>query len=276
MQRLITNLTACYMRRVRRLGFQQIGIHHMKILLFCPLNPNPPRLWRRTAESILKIQWPDPIDYWLTANDNPFDKPYLITHQYNKARDMVLTGGYDALLCVESDMIVPLSTLARLAACDSDVAYGLYVFRHTRHNWSAYTEMERTWGRSLSENQAEARKQWGSVIDVSGVGMGCTLIRRNALELVKFRLDDDRPDKTSCDWSFALDVASEGLLQRCDLGVVCGHISYKPYPMILWPDQEEPRLYRRETLEGVTMTPIKAGDQFHVGMGETILASANG
>jgi hypothetical protein len=244
----------------------------MKILLFCPLNPNPPRLWRKTVEGILKVQWQEPIDYWLTANDNPFAEPYLnITHQYNKARARVLDGGYDALMCVESDMIIPPDTLKRLAACESDVAYGLYVFRHTRHTWSAYLDLQQTSGISVSEDRHGALSMWGRVVDVAGVGLGCTLIRRNALERVKFRLSDTEPTKTACDWHFALDAASEGLLQRCDLGVVCGHQSYTPYPMILWPDITQTRLYRRETLEGVKMEPIKPGQQFSVGMGETML-----
>jgi len=187
----------------------------------------------------------------------------------------VLAGDYDALLCVESDMIIPPDTLTRLAACKSDVAYGLYVFRHTKHAWSAYETMEETSGRSISEDAIRARAKWGSVIDVAGVGLGCTLIKRTVLEHVPFRLSADAPDKTSCDWTFALDCHDYGFTQRCDLGVVCGHITYKPYPLIVWPDIDAPKLYRRETLEGVALKQIQPGDQFNVGMGETMLMKAN-
>lgn len=224
---------------------------------------------------MLKVQWRDPIDYWFTANDNPHDAPYAnILHQYTKARQRALSGGYDALLTVESDMIVPPDTLQRLLACESGVAYGLYVFRHTKHTWSAYTSIAERSGRSLSEDQIAAREAWGTVLDVAGVGLGCTLIGRDVLERVPFRLFEDAPDKTACDWVFAYDCNQAGVTQRCDLGVVCGHQSYKPYPMILWPDPDEPRLYRRETLDGVTMKQIQPGDQFHAGMGETMLAKA--
>lgn len=224
---------------------------------------------------MLKVQWSDQIDYWFTANDNPFDRPYEnILHQYTKARDRALTGGYDALFTVESDMIVPPDALQSLLACESGVAYGLYVFRHTRHNWSAYTSIAERSGRSISEDAYWAKAVWGTVQDVSGVGLGCTVIRREVLESVPFRLFDDAPDKTSCDWAFAYDCDQAGITQRCDLGVVCGHQSYKPYPMIIWPDPNEPKLYRRETLDGVTMKPIQAGDQFHVGMGEMVMSKA--
>jgi hypothetical protein len=197
-----------------------------------------------------------------------------ITRQYNKARAMVLAGGYDALLCVESDMIVPPDTLTRLVACESDVAYGLYVFRHTKHTWSAYTSLADATGRSLSDDADEARSKWGAVLDVAGVGLGCTLVKRNVLEQIDFRLAPDAPDKTACDWLFSIDCQANGFAQRCDTGLVCGHQSYKPYPMVLWPDITAEKLYRRESLPGVKMEPIKAGDTFGVGLGELVLSKA--
>lgn len=249
----------------------------MRILLYCPMNPNAPHLWRRTMESILKMRWADPIDYVLSANDNPFEKPYQnIVYQYNRARQMALDGNYDALLCVESDMIVPPDALQRLSSLNAGVAYGLYVFRHTYHRWSAFIELQEGQGTSLSVNENMARDAWGKVIDVAGVGLGCTLISRNTLARVSFRLQNGAESKTACDWTFALDCARVNITQRCDLGIVCGHQSYTPYPMIIWPDINEPRLYRREALPGVEMKAIKPGDTFNVGMGETILIKADG
>src|SRR5512139_3881504 len=186
----------------------------------------------------------------------------------------VIDGGYDYLLTVESDMIIPPDTLTRLMALDAGVAYGLYVHRHTRHNWSAYTSLKSKEGHSLSVDPDAARSAWGTVMDVAGVGLGCTLISKNTLKRIPFRLFSDAPDKTACDWAFAFDCAIQGISQRCDLGVVCGHQSYTPYPMIIWPDPNEPNLYRRESLPGVEMKEIKPGDQFHIGMGEMVLAKA--
>jgi hypothetical protein len=227
-------------------------------------------------DSILKLDWQEPIDFLLAANDNPYDQPYLnITHQYNKARQLTLDGGYDYLFTVESDMIIPPDTLKRLTAQSCGVAYGLYVFRHTQHNLSAYTAMEQLNGVSLSDDPERTRREWGKVINVAGVGLGCTLISHNTLRRIKFRLLDDAPTKTACDWVFALDCQANGITQRCDLGVVCGHQSYTPYPLILWPDVNEPKFYRRETLPGVEMKPIQNGQTFTVGMGETVLMKAN-
>jgi hypothetical protein len=248
----------------------------MRILLYCPMNPTAPKLWRRTMESILKMEWAEPIDYLFSANDNPYDQPYLnITHQYNKARQQALDGDYDYLLTVESDMIVPVDTLKRLTALSCGVAYGLYIFRHVKHTWSAYTTLEDRQGVSLSDDPDRARATWGRVLDVAGVGLGCTLISKNTLKRVKFRLFENDTKYTACDWLFALDCAALDISQRCDTGVICGHQSYKPYPMILWPDVNEPSLYRRDSLPGVELKPIESGQQFSVGMGETVLIKAD-
>ena len=77
---------------------------------------------------------------------------------------------------------------------------------------------------------------WGNVISQRGVGMGCTLIRRAALEQVSFRLD-------SCtipldDWIFAQDGSGRGCaatsLRRC----LWAHMNEK---LSLWPGRMHSR-----------------------------------
>jgi hypothetical protein len=74
------------------------------------------------------------------------------------------------------------------------------------------------------------------------VGMACTLIRRHVLERLAFRLQPDAVE--CCDWWLARDARAAGWSQRADLGLVCGHISPTPSPRVLWPDKDEPRLWR--------------------------------
>lgn len=237
----------------------------MKVLVFCPLNPKPPRLWGRTVQSAYRLAYPGPLDWLFVAGDNPYDEPYdNITHNYNRARQAVLDGGYDALLCVESDMIVPPDAITKLEACDADIAYGLYVWRHGRREWSAYRLIEHRRGESLSRDKDAARAVWGEVVDVEGVGLGCTLIRRHVLEALPFRNEDG---KVSCDWYLALDAKAAGFTQRAHLGVVCGHQSYKPWPQIVWPSNEG-RLYYVEPIEATVAIPPGESVTVRVGMGE--------
>lgn len=238
----------------------------MKILVFTPLNPSFPRLWGRTVQSVFRLEHDGPLDWHFVSNDNPHARPYdNITHNYERARRAALEGGYDYLLTVESDMIVPPDTIGKLLACDADVAYGLYVFRHGRRNWSAYTELEARRGVSLSSDRDAARAAWGKIVDVAGVGMGCTLISRKVLGGVNFRMGDN--DRVANDWQFALDLQAAGYSQRAHLGVVCGHHAYQPWPQVIWPDPDADSLYSTESLDGAPTVRPGETTTVRVGMG---------
>jgi hypothetical protein len=255
-----------------------------RVLVFTPAHPTY-GVKPQTLESIQAAVYAygggdsaGPVDWLVSSGDNPCALPYEnVTYQHNKGRSLALTGGYDALLSIEADMVVPADTIERLLDTNADIAYGLYVWRshdrnfperrHRWHRWSAYTELT-LWGGtsvSLDHTGADCRAAWGKVIDVAGVGMGCTLIRRRVLERMAFRLYDGRPDdwlieanaeqmakhginphrprhSMLCnDWFLALDAQHHGFSQRCDLGVVCGHITDDG---VLWPDPDAPHFYR--------------------------------
>lgn len=237
-----------------------------KVLVFCPLNPSYPHLWGRTVQSIFRLDWPEPLDWLFFANDNPLEDGYEnVLHNYTRARAKALEGGYDYLLTVESDMIIPPDTIGKLLDCGADVAYGLYVFRHGRRTWSAYTEVAVKSGVSLSQTPSEAKALWGKVVDVAGVGLGCTLISRKVLEEIPFRLGENH--KSANDWQLALDLQEGGYTQRAHLGVVCGHQTATPWPQIIWPDPDTPRLYRVESFGGEPTVKPGETTTVQVGMG---------
>ena len=245
----------------------------MKILLFCPLNPakdhagdRAVQLYGRTNLSIFRQDY-DPLDIWFSKGDNPFfdsNGRGNICHNYRKARQFVLDNGYDYLFTVEADMVIPENALSKLLAVDTDVAYGLYCFRNTS-SWSAWTRLDLESGRSLSKDIEIARMVWGTTIDVAGVGLGCTLIRRNVLEKLDFRTDELHSSFHN-DWLFAYDCQHNGIEQKCDTSVVCGHITLKPRPRIIWPDIEGPRLYRNDWLEGI---PVNQEGKVEIEIGHT-------
>lgn len=177
-----------------------------------------------------------------------------IAAKYNAARQVCLDGGYDALLTIESDMVVPLDALARLSAVQADVVYGLYVLRRPPYEWNAFSVLDGMRGWPLSNVPDRARLAWGGAVDVDGIGLGCTLIRRHVLERIAFRADGERHadgKRSHCDWYFALDCREAGYIQKCHTGVVCGHITPlnaagEIGPSIIWPDVATERLYRFE------------------------------
>ena len=201
--------------------------------------------------SIFRQDYPE-IDIFFSKGDNPYfdsNGRNNICHNYNKARRWVLNNGYDYLFTVEADMIIPPDALSKLLALDTDVAYGLYCFKSSA-TWSAWSRLDMSSGRSLSKDKEIAQAMWGKVIDVAGVGMGCTLISREVLEKLEFRTDELHPSVHN-DWVFAYDLQHNGFKQKCDTTVVCGHISMKPSPRVIWPDPDEPRLYRNDFIDKI-------------------------
>jgi len=233
----------------------------MRVLVVVLVKREPPgqhwygaRLYGRALQTIFRLDWDEQLDYlFLVGGDQNIrgvhDKStaYLnIARKYEQARQHALACDYDALLEIESDMIVPPDALRKLAAVDAGVVYGLYVWRHGLPQWSAYTELHGKIGVSLSKTPQLARRLWGKVVEVQGVGDGCTLIRRETLRQVQRWTDDG--GFASCDWHLAEDCQALGIVQKAHLGVVCGHMSMEPSPRVLWPDPEAKRLYRVEFL----------------------------
>lgn len=180
---------------------------------------------------------------WLTLYGNSAPEGteghHIIARKYQDAQRLFLAGDYEAMFIIEDDMVIPYNTFPRLQAMlleGADIAHGLYTWRHGRGGggWSAYPLLQETYGESLMRTPhkaAELFKQEG-IIDVQGVGLGCTAIKRHVLENISFQLRGGAAN----DWYFAADATKAGYVTRCDLGLVCGHMTLEPTPRILWPD----------------------------------------
>jgi hypothetical protein len=143
--------------------------------------------------------------------------------QYSHARELCLSGPYDALVTIEQDMILPPHALATLWEDGAAVVYGTYMLRHGMPVINALRhENQRNLGMSLSlYNGALAQASKAERIEVSGVGFGCTLIRRSVLEAIPFRQDDAG---NAPDMPFARDCLQRGIEQIARFNVRCGHI----------------------------------------------------
>jgi hypothetical protein len=235
----------------------------MRVLIVCPVAAT---LFDPTLKSIfaLDLNGCDRADLTiLRAAQTDADPREAITAQYNHARLLCLEGGYDALLTIECDMVVPPDALRRLLATGADVAYGLYVLRRPPFEWNCYSVIDGMQAYPLSLVAPErAAAQWGQVVAVDGIGFGCTLIRRRVLEAFPFRASGDthadgKPSYN--DWYAAQDYTSAGFTQVCDTGLVCGHIHPTDEhgtmnPSVIWPIGEAP-FYRFDAFD--TLLPAE-------------------
>lgn len=227
-------------------------MREMRVMLVTLMARQYPRAlasWERALRAA--EQW-QPAVRWdhLRMYGNPQlldDGHNIVTHKYREAQAVFRGGNWYAMVTLEDDMVLPEDGLIRLMTRlfeGADISYGLYVWRHGAQRWSAYTKLTARSGKSLSEEPEAARATWGEVVDVAGVGLGCTAIKRDVLQTLDFR----RGGPACNDWYLALDAQKQGYRQQCDLGLVCGHMTLEPSPRIYWPDPEHERLYRTEFL----------------------------
>lgn len=146
-----------------------------------------------------------------------------VVAQYQKAWKMALGGGYDALLTLEHDMVIPPNAVQKLYDTDSPVVYAIYMLRHGIPTLSAWQYINnRALGMSLSLYPDEVRKgRQQGWLEVCGVGWGCTLIRREVLERVTVR---STGASDAGDMAFATDCVRGNIRQIARFDVPCEHI----------------------------------------------------
>lgn len=225
-----------------------------RVLLFTPRL----RALGRALNSVYRMRqaWGKPIDCMEIQNDQPHatekgpDGNRNVLNLYQQARRTFLANPrYTHLLTIEDDMVVPPDALDKLMALDADVAYSLYCWRWgPPHRLSAYRYLYPDNGCSWGTDEPHTARRYmetQAAIDVAGVGLGCTLIRRSVLEAIDFRIGGAPAN----DWWFAVDAQKLGARQVCHFGVQCGHIRMDPSARVIWPDREAPQLYRYEYFE---------------------------
>lgn len=206
-----------------------------RVQIFTPVY----RLEPETVAAVLAMQWDGPLS-WVFQRDNPASgDDYMaghvnILHQYQQGRQRFLNGNDDALLVIESDIIPPPDTLQKLAALDTDVAYGVYRFRKSAiiNIFERYPGQPKNEGESLTLHplKLKAAREAGVTV-CSGAGLGVALIKRHVLEAFPFRTVEG--DGGHCDTYFNRDVLQNGYTQMADMSVLCGHKDTDG--SIIWP-----------------------------------------
>lgn len=216
----------------------------MDVLTFTPVL----RLEPETVQAVMSLTWDGPISR-LFQRDNPMPSQrdrlkvsiFNHLHQFERGREIFLAGKWDAMLIVESDIIPPSHALESLAALDCDVAYGVYVFRETPvvnvfYRYKPWPEVTRNEGESLSIRGLWPTRQ--AVVECSGAGFGCTLIKRHVLESTPFRVKFPK-DGGHCDTYWTRDVYRKGYKMLADTRVICGH--KREDGEVLYPPQRTQR-----------------------------------
>lgn len=225
----------------------------MRLLVYTPTTEDGPAA--ACSESIEGQRYGGQWE-WVVDADDPFPVPdhRNVLAKYVRAKSMALREGFDALVTVEHDMILPADALERLAATtEAGVVFGVYVLRHGSNVLNAWQyKGDRNLGMSLTlfPRELEILRRAGRG-RVSGVGWGCTLIRRQVLERAPFT--DGAGTCPAGDIPFATWCLHNRVPMWARFDVPCGHIEEGK---ILMPYED-----------GVDMAKIKAVQSVNVLVG---------
>jgi GT2 family glycosyltransferase len=165
-----------------------------------------------------------------------------LTKSQNKIRQIFLEGGYDYLLLVESDLLIPADSIRRLMSYGKPVVGSIYFigtgniqvpcvflddvekvgFKATRPLGIKPTED----GKKLYDKKEVDDFLNKGLQQAHGVGFGCTLIIRNIVERFPFWCDERLNDKHS-DVYFYLDMQRAGIPVFVDTDITIPHFPSK-------------------------------------------------
>jgi hypothetical protein len=131
------------------------------------------------------------------------------------AANTFLDGDYDALLFIDSDMKVPVDLLVRLVEADKDIVSALAFKRFPPYEPCIFKKCDR-----------EGTEFWldypKGLIEIQGVGMACTLIKREVFEKTPKPWFFPEPNLGE-DLAFCVRAKEHGFKIYCDTNLVCGH-----------------------------------------------------
>lgn len=148
----------------------------------------------------------------------------------NLIAEATLSGGFDAVLMVDSDVVPPPDALALLLEGGSPVVLGCYPRRGGDGGSEVFMSGRRdfTDANRVAEGELPAER-----FEAKGGGMGCALVRAEALRRLPrpWFVYKERPDGKilSEDLYFCCLCADNGIRVEADGRVRCGHIGTTEY-----------------------------------------------
>ena len=141
----------------------------------------------------------------------------LVYTAREQAAEAFLSGEYDALLFIDSDMVVPADLLTKLVEADKDIVSALAFRRTPPYEPCIFKKCD-------LENTEFWFDYPKGLIEIQGVGMACTLIKREVFETVP------KPwffphENIGEDLAFCIRAKQVGFKIFCNTELICGHVS---------------------------------------------------
>lgn len=157
-----------------------------------------------------------------------FVKGYDCAKARNEIAKIALNYGFDYVLMVDSDIILPNDTLTNLLSWKKEVVLGWYP---RKRDDEGKTEVFKLGERDFTDSNNYNKKELENVDDliaVKGGGLGCALINCDVFEKLEFPyfyyMLYNNGLVLSEDNYFAVKCTNKGISIYCDTRVGCNHI----------------------------------------------------
>ena len=195
--------------------------------------------------------------------------PTVLCNCQNRLREEAIDGGYTHLFSLESDVFPRVDILPMLVQKKADVAnvtymiqrtMGLCVYSHANYNTAQATTTQMidsdTSLHLVGNGDIQLGKQkFGRFMRMSGTGIGCSLIGKEVLEAIPFRVSRSHDKKTGkltfSDSFFHLDVNNKKYKNILLTDYVAGHRYSVTKPMIMNEEQKSKMMQDIERWEGL-------------------------
>ena len=154
-----------------------------------------------------------------------FVKGYDCAKARNDIGKKTLDGGYDAVLMVDSDIVVPKDAVVKMAEKSFDIVLGCYPKKNTKEG---LVELFRLGKPNYVDRFTYANMPKERFI-VKGGGFGCALVNAHVLKRLKFPwfkfVVYDSGGVLSEDLYFCDCARKAGFIIDAEPGVQCGHLT---------------------------------------------------
>ena len=192
----------------------------MKVLIAIPTFEN---ILPDTFKSVYGLEVPEG-----TNCQFDFCKGYDCAKARNNIAQEAIQYGFDYLLTVDSDMIIPRNALTSMLSRNTDVCLGVYPRKNTKTEQTeifALGQKDFTDSNNMSATQIDELN--GQAVEIKGGGLGCALIKVGVFEKIAFPwfkyVQYDNGAVLSEDNYFCTQVRAAGLTVMVDSAVRCGH-----------------------------------------------------
>ena len=158
-------------------------------------------------------------------------KSYSVDVGRNIIAKYAQENGFDYIMWVDSDMILPKNTLVRLLSHDKDIVAGVYSYKVLGNKEVVAKRFQDETREEYDNLTIKEIKESSGLIEVDGFGFGCVLTKVSVFKEIPYPWFIYTHEMGE-DIYFCRKAQNEGYKIWLDTDVICGHIGTINYDIV--------------------------------------------